>query len=236
MFAALLVVGVFMANITNDTAEWTPASLPWYNTMTEAQKAGKELEGGRWIWWRQAPGDGKRCARYVCNAHQDCKKMMQVKLYGGCGFQVELMGKHSEEVNLYPRKNSALTFDARARLKEGTDSGSKPAGVLSSMTKAERDKLKARGEDPLDHKRAGGGLEGALCERACTSVYYACLICVQSCTNIVSPPTPATTVATYVLTSIINVLSCTNTVSSPTPATTVATYVLPCTIAVLSMH
>ena len=156
-----LVLAVFMATIQEEV--WMPANLPAFESMQEAKQVGRKLEGGRWKWSTNGPGDGKRFARFDCNAHKDCERKMRVKMVEGIGFEVELKGKHSDEANQYARANSTLTFDEQARLREGMDSGSKPAGVLKSMTKVKIHELRGQGEDPLDHKRPEGGLEGVCC-------------------------------------------------------------------------
>jgi hypothetical protein len=58
-------------------------------------------------------------------------------------------GDHSTEVNLYARKNSACTFDEQARLQFGLDSGGKPGGIHSAMTKKVTRMLMLQGKDSI---------------------------------------------------------------------------------------
>ena len=62
---------------------------------------------------------------------------------------------------MYARSNSSCTFDEQARLQFGLDSGGKPGGIHSAMTKEVSRMLKLQGKDPLKHKRDEGGLKGA---------------------------------------------------------------------------
>ena len=74
-----------------------------------------------------------------------------------------LLTKHQEhtvEVKQYKRKNSILTYDEQAALKQGLDGGTKPGGVHLARTLKEMTELEEKGENPLLHKKAGGGLEG----------------------------------------------------------------------------
>ena len=57
------------------------------------------------------------------------------------------------------------------------------------MTKAKMKQLRENNEDPLDHKRPGGGLTGVWrIDDACSMVYYRCITTQSDCITRALPP------------------------------------------------
>lgn len=143
-----------------DRADWLPVvgSLE-YDTMAEAIEALKSIGDGKWKWHKPS-GNGKRHAYFVCNAHKKCGFLRRAVRMDGM-FILHECGEHGEEVNLFQRKNSALTFAQDADLRKAMDMGARPGKVMVSWTKEKSAELKKAGLNPLDHKKEGGGLIGA---------------------------------------------------------------------------
>ena len=63
--------------------EWVVSSLPPRDTIKEAIKAAKKLEGGKWNWkWSKPSGNCKTNAYHDCNAHVECGRRMKVLKFG----------------------------------------------------------------------------------------------------------------------------------------------------------
>ena len=140
--------------------EWMVSSLPPHDTIKEAIKAAKKLEGGKWKWSRPS-GNCKTNAYHDCNAHVECGRRMKVLKFGE-KFYIFFKGKHSEEPTLKKRKNSLLTWDEDDQLVKAVDVGVKPAQVRVRMTKEAASELIDKGVDPLSNKDEQGGLTGTL--------------------------------------------------------------------------
>lgn len=138
--------------------KWSPAKCIQVESMKEGQILAKKEPPGKWKW-ASSPGDGKRYSIFSCNAHKNCQYKMRVAAVDGI-FYLQFQGEHAAEENTHRRTNSALTFDEEAKLKLGMDQGARPASVLASLTVEAKDLLREQGQDPLQHKRKGGGLEG----------------------------------------------------------------------------
>ena len=78
----------------------------------------------------------------------------------GC-FAIYHKGVHTTESTLKKRKNSILNWDEDALMRSAVRMNNTPGEVLVDLTAKEKEKLMEAGEDPLDHKRPCGGLEGA---------------------------------------------------------------------------
>jgi hypothetical protein len=139
---------------------WLTEDAGPFGTMVEGKAAAKSREERRWKW-ASSPGDGKKFAVFVCNAHKDCGRLVRVMLTDG-NFWVQSKGDHAEERSDKKRSNSTLTFAEDVALRTAVDSGSRPAGHRVAMTKIKSTELKALGEDPLNHKLPDGGLKGEL--------------------------------------------------------------------------
>ena len=129
-------------------------------SLAEAKILAKQHEGLHWKVHRKNPGVRGTTAIFQCNSHVNCPRLLRVALIRGV-YCNQVRGDHSTEVNLYARSNSSCTFDEQKLLKFGLDSGGKPGGIHSAMTKEMSRVLKLQGKDPLKHKRDEGGLKGA---------------------------------------------------------------------------
>ena len=129
-------------------------------SLAEAKILAKQHEGLHWKVHRKNPGVRGTTAIFQCNSHVNCPRLLRVALIRGV-YCIQVRGDHSTEVNLYARSNSSCTFDEQKLLKFGLDSGGKPGGIHSAMTKEMSSVLKLQGKDPLKHKRDEGGLKGA---------------------------------------------------------------------------
>jgi hypothetical protein len=131
-------------------------------SLAEAKILAKQHEGLHWKVHRKAPGTkSKGTAVFQCNSHVNCPRLLRVACIQGIYYLQVKGGDHSSEVNVYARSNSSCTFDEQKLLKFGLDSGGKPGGIHSAMTKEVSSVLKLQGKDPLKHKRDEGGLKGA---------------------------------------------------------------------------
>jgi hypothetical protein len=144
--------------------QWITMGGMRYNTMKEGRTAGKLLEGKQWIGNRKKPGDGKTCSIYKCNSHEDCGRLIRVFKSGseeeGGQFIVQLMGEHTTKIKEFKRKNSALTFAQETQLVEAIDMGVQPGQFRVGLTSQKHRELAAAGENWMNHKKPGGGLEG----------------------------------------------------------------------------
>ena len=130
-------------------------------SLEGAKILAKQHEGLHWKVHRKCPGHAYQgTAVFQCNSHVNCPRLLRVALIRGV-YCIQVRGDHSTEVNVYARSNSSCTFDEQALLKFGLDSGGKPGGIHSAMTKEMSSVLKLQGKDPLKHKRDEGGLKGA---------------------------------------------------------------------------
>jgi hypothetical protein len=130
-------------------------------SLAEARILAKQHEGLHWKVNRKSPGNSSQgTAIFQCNSHVNCPRLLRVALIRGV-YYIQVRGDHSTEVNLYARSNSSCTFEEQAQLQFGLDSGGKPGGIHSAMTKEVSSMLKLQGKDPLKHKRDEGGLKGA---------------------------------------------------------------------------
>ena len=151
-----------VAEVTQTCAsdEWVVSSHPPQDTIKEAIKAAKKLEGGKWKWSKPS-GNCKTNAYHDCNAHVECGRRMKVLKFGE-KFYIFFKGKHSEEPTLKKRKNSLLTWDEDEQLVKAVDVGVKPAQLRVSLTKKAASELTDKGVDPLSNKDEQGGLTGTL--------------------------------------------------------------------------
>ena len=131
--------------------------------MQNAKTALKAYGDAKWKW-SKTPGDGVTRAQFQCNAHTDCKCEMRVVKIEGL-FHLQAKGEHSEATNLKKRANSVLTFEQEETVRKQIDTGAKPGGILTSLTKTVGADLRLAGMNPLLHKKAEGGLEGARMRR-----------------------------------------------------------------------
>ena len=152
------------------------APTPWEvvevcNTMEECKDfvrgGGLKDEKGtslKFKWNRAAPGDGVSIASFCCISHKDCPVVARCKFIGGVG-KVEMQPevKHSTTVATKERKNSDFTAAQRETLRLCVDAGTKPAGMLATLTNNELKRCKAEGVQPK--KRPTGGLAGVLHEK-----------------------------------------------------------------------
>ena len=145
--------------MTETSAEWQLYNDVQANDMKEAVKIAKQEGDGRWKW-AASPGNGKSYCVLQCNAHVNCPVLLMVKKRQHAFFLLNKLQEHTVEVKQFKRKNSILTYDEQAALKEGLDGGTKPDGVHLARTLKELKELEEKGENPLLHKKAGGGLEG----------------------------------------------------------------------------
>ena len=146
--------------MTKPSAKWQVYDGVQANDLKEAVKIAKREGDGRWKW-AASPGNGKSRCILQCNAHVNCPVLLMVKKEQNGFFLFTKHQEHTVEVKQYKRKNSILTYDEQAALKEGLDGGTKPCGVHLARTLKEMKELEEKGENPLLHKKAGGGLEGA---------------------------------------------------------------------------
>ena len=131
-------------------------------SLAEAKILAKQHEGLHWKVHRKCPGHAYQgTAVFQCNSHVNCPRLLRVACIQGIYYLQVKGGDHSSEVNVYARSNSSCTFEEQKLLKFGLDSGGKPGGIHSAMTKEVSSMLKLQGKDPLKHKRDEGGLKGA---------------------------------------------------------------------------
>ena len=149
------------ARATNPRMEWLPLGAPEFGTMAEAKKHLHHMEASKWKWARP-PGDGKTQARFCCTSHEDCERLLRVKL-DGFMYILEGLGEHSLVPTLKKRSNSTLTLDMERRVRESMDQGGTSSGLCVALTNTKAAEIRAEGMDPVDFKREGGGLIGALC-------------------------------------------------------------------------
>ena len=142
---------------------WTTLAVDAFETMQNAKTALKAYGDAKWKW-SKTPGDGVTRAQFQCNAHTDCKCEMRVVKIEGL-FHLQAKGEHSEATNLKKRANSVLTFEQEETVRKQIDTGARPGGILTSLTKAVGSGLRHAGMNPLLHKKAEGGLEGARMRR-----------------------------------------------------------------------
>ena len=117
-----------------------------------------------WKWHPTRPGDGKRRVQFVCNSHIDCEVEAKGVKVGG-SFWVQMSNDaHGTIQNLKGRSNGAATKDQLAKMVSLIDAGTKPAGILASLTSAELERCKQSAE--IATKRVSGGLTG---EQSCQS-------------------------------------------------------------------
>lgn len=131
-----------------------------YETMAEARAALRKLEGGKWKW-AKPPGDGRTQARFLCNGHVDCKRLLRV-YWNEDTYIIQGTGQHAAQNNLKKRSNSTLTYDEETRVRESMDQGGRSAGLRVALTSTKSRELKEAGLCPEDHKDADGGLSGSL--------------------------------------------------------------------------
>ena len=145
--------------MTKPSAKWQVYDGVQANDMKEAVKIAKREGDGRWKW-AASPGNGQSYSILQCNAHVDCPVLLMVKKRHNEFFLLTKHQEHTVEMKQYKRKNSILTYDEEAALKLGLDGGTKPGGVHLARTLKEMKELEEKGENPLLHKKADGGLEG----------------------------------------------------------------------------
>lgn len=147
-----------MPETNND--EWKAAPVVPQLSMATAKMEAKKLEFGKWKWAKPS-GNGKTTAYFVCNAHVNCGRHLRIAMQSDIFF-VWLKGKHAAEPTFGKRVNSTLSWQADETLRVAVTQGARPGAVYAGMLKDASLHLKAAGEDPLSHKKAGGGLEGEL--------------------------------------------------------------------------
>ena len=145
--------------MTKPSAEWQVYESVQANDLKEAVKIAKQEGDGRWKW-AASPGNGQSYSILQCNAHVDCPVLLMVKKRPNGFFLLTKHQEHTKEMKLYKRKNSILTYDEEAALKLGLDGGTKPGGVHLARTLKGMKELEEKGENPLLHKKEGGGLKG----------------------------------------------------------------------------
>ena len=144
---------------------WQEAPGSW-STFAEACKAAKTWadlsEGGAQGRWKSTSMSKKGKWRVLqCNNHVGCPFLQKITQCASTGLWVRrTCFDHSTVLNDRVRSNSALTFKQEEQLLTALEDGLKPAALLSAMTKDEMRDLRRRGENPLQHKRPEGGLEG----------------------------------------------------------------------------
>ena len=99
-------------------------------------------------------------SRFCCNAHTGCKRLLRVYLNDG-KYTIQGSGEHGLEPNLKKRKNSTLSFEEEARVRESMDQGGRSAGLRVAMTTSKARELKEAGLIPEDYKNEEGGLTGS---------------------------------------------------------------------------
>ena len=179
--------------------KWITLATLDVSTMKEAKKIAKEHKDeqnpiAEWKCNVSGPGDGKRHAVFVCNAHEDCTCFVRVVIKGG-EYLLQKKGEHTEEQKLRRRKNSTLSYVEEEVLADHMDAGTRPAKIHTQMTKKRARALMAQGLDPLseEHKRPEGGLKGECpciihtpqvqddtCITLVLCMYYLCIIYVLS--------------------------------------------------------
>ena len=148
------------------------AAFPWegadgtWSTFAEASKAARNWSdqstgGGQGHWFTEYSNKKRNILSLRCIAHKDCPFLQKVawNQASGC-FARYTAFAHAAEANDRRRSNSALTFAQRATLLEGLDMGGKPMEVLNAITKKRKAELIAQGKNPLQYKKAKGGLKG----------------------------------------------------------------------------
>ena len=95
---------------------------------------------------RRWPDSGP-VARFRCNAHVDCDRVLRVHLVDGV-FIIEGKGEHAPDPNLKRRLNSTLTFDMETRVRESMDQGGRSAGLAVALTNSKVKELKMSGKNP----------------------------------------------------------------------------------------
>ena len=142
---------------------WVPLTgVPEFASFKEAMKYARQVDEGsfkRWKQFQQAPGDGRTRGTLQCNAHQDCKVLVRVRLDRGV-FMVELKQcVHGSTMNDKPRANSALTFAQVESARTALSTGARPAALRVAYTKVVMDDATEAGK-PAE-KLADGGVAGA---------------------------------------------------------------------------
>ena len=76
-----------------------------YPSMSEGIFALKALEGGKWKWNRETPGNGTTRAFFLCNSHTTCAagdgKQMKCVLLNG-RFTILHKGEHTSTIGEFP--------------------------------------------------------------------------------------------------------------------------------------
>jgi hypothetical protein len=148
---------------------WKPVMQLKATLMKDAQKEAKTYESGRWRWAKN-PGDGRLRSSFQCNAHEECTKLIQVKLLHDGSFALQETGEHTLVVKEKRRVNSTLSFTHEAEVRKAVNQGAKPAGILLSLTLEKEAQLEDAGQGVFDNKKEGGGLEGARLLDTCVLV------------------------------------------------------------------
>jgi hypothetical protein len=134
-----------------------------YPSMSEGIFALKALEGGKWKWNREMPGNGTTRAFFLCNSHTTCAagdgKHMKCVLLDG-RFTILHKGEHGEEASVKRRKNSVLSWSQAEDVSLMMTTGAKAGAMHTAMTDAVAKQHEAAGEDPLAYKLPGGGIQG----------------------------------------------------------------------------
>lgn len=139
---------------------WICGSIGPFATIKLAIAEAKASENGKWKFDKPS-GNHIRNAYFVCKEHEACKRKMKVLMMDST-FHIFYKGEHAQVVTFGARKNSKLSWAQEEHLKKALDAGSKPGQVRVSLLKEAAAKLVAQGQDPLDHKQDGGGLDGEL--------------------------------------------------------------------------
>ena len=148
------------------------AAIPWecadgtWSTFAEASKAARNWSdqstvGGQGHWKTEYSNKKRNILSLRCIAHKDCPFLQKVgwNQASGC-FARYTAFAHATEANDRRRSNSSLTFAQQATVLDGLDMGGKPMEVLNAITKKRKAELIAQGKNPLQHKKAKGGLKG----------------------------------------------------------------------------
>ena len=150
---------------------WTAAGKQ-VETMADALRFIRESGEKKWKWWAKSPGNGVSCAVLQCNAHVACTHLVRAsRVAMGC-FSIFHKGVHTTEPTLKKRKNSILNWEEDTLMRAAVRMNNTPGEVLVELTTRETEKLKNAGEDPLQHKRAEGGLQGARRARIADCIMY----------------------------------------------------------------
>ena len=149
-----------------DVSLWVPvevAALKDCLTFKEAAQAVKGAEGCTWKSGKPS-GNWVSLAYFQCASHQTCKRSMKLSKYRCGTFLCCMKGEHGAIACEYKRKNSRLTSTQESLLATAIQQGAKPGQVWATWNNEMADAALARGEDPLQGKKAAGDGNAGACK------------------------------------------------------------------------